>query len=117
MSLGIIIFDYGKKTIPDVYFIVISDMAPCIYKACRDCFGKKYSLIYRLFHLKKNFLKKFKYNPTKNLLKHLKYLMQGKISEDTFRSSLIDEKSEVEIELKDLCCLCKIAKKNFYQLI
>lgn len=55
VSLGIIIFDYGKKTIPDVYFIVISDMAPCIYKACRDCFGKKYSLIYRLFHLKKTF--------------------------------------------------------------
>ena len=104
------IFDFCKKELPDLHFTVISDMAPCIEKACKDCFEKNYSLIYCLFHLKENFLRNFKFIPTTKLWKKLKYLMQGKISEETFRSAWINEESEVDRELKGLNYLCKIAK-------
>lgn len=104
------IFDFCRNIVPDMHFTIISDMAPCIEKACKDSFGDKYSLVYCLFHLKENFLKKFKFKPTTKLWKQLKYLMQGKISEDTFRSLWINEESEVDIELKGLCYLCTIAR-------
>ncbi len=103
------IFDMIENELPDVHFTVISDMAPCIEKACRDSFGKKYNLIYCLFHLKENFLKKFQFKPSVNLWKCLKHLMQGKISDDTFQALWIKEESQVDSELKGLYYLSNIA--------
>lgn len=62
-----------KNELPNEYFTIISDKAYCFEKAHKDSFGDKFSLIYCLFHLKKNFFfKKFNLKPTTSLWKCLK---------------------------------------------
>lgn len=83
------IFDMIKNEVPDDYITIIADMAPCIEIACRESFDEKYTLIYCMFHLKENFMKKFGFKPSTNLWECLKKLMKGKISEDLFRNAWI----------------------------